>query len=685
MNALLRITLAFVGGILLHGILPDSFVGNIGYKVVLGAVMVLSALLFLLLWFRKSNRYFLGTVSLLLFMGLGWIRTPSLRDNNDFSLITAYEAAVTSPPETRAKTYKVEVRMLKVQQQNQWKPLSGKVVLYIDKGASRPHYGDVLLIRGAPRLVEPPQNPAQFDYQKFLSYKQIFHQHYLRSTDFALTGERETQWLKEWAYSVSEWSDAALRRLVPFDREYAVAKAMILGLRDEMDNELVQAYSAAGAVHVLSVSGFHVGIFVLLLAWLLRFIKKRRHGLYLYLGITLGIMWFYAVLTGLSAPVVRSALMVTILLLAEPLGKTKNTKNALFGSALILLVLDPLLIYSVSFQLSYAALGGILFWQPVLYQSFAFKDWFLDKIWEVSAAALTAQLATFPLAVYYFHQFPTYFLFVNPLVVALSIAMLYVAFATIVLSWIPFLAIGLGWLLTTITWFLNQVVILTEKLPYSVLENLSFSTMELLLVYGIGGFLAALLYYRNVRWFWGIGIASVILLMLQIVEINTFNKQKWLVVHAIPKQTAISLINGQEAILAADSAFFQPDHKPFNFYIKNFYTQQSINYIEEQPLGIPATEVRRLPFGELIVWQGQKILLVEKPIAETVPLVADYVLIRNTAFRKSENIKAVFGNQKLIFDNSNKFYVLDTLQKQAMLQHLPWYFVNQNGALVASF
>lgn len=685
MNALFRYTLAFIAGILLHGVFPESWMNVVDYQMAVGTVLALILLLFFLIRFRKTNRYILGFLTLLLFVCLGWIRTPSLNHKADFNQVTAYEVGVTSPSETRAKTYKVEVALLKAQWENQWHPLSGKVLLYIDKTAPKPRYGDVLLIRGAPRLVESPQNPAQFDYQRFLSYKQIFHQQYLRQTDFTLTGKRDTNWLKEGAYTVSEWSDAALRRLVPLDREYAVAKAMILGLRDEMDSDLVQAYSAAGAVHVLSVSGFHVGIFVLLLAWLLRFIKKRRHGLYLYLGITLGTMWFYAVLTGLSAPVIRSALMVTILLLAEPVGKIKNTKNALFGSALILLVFDPLLIYSVSFQLSYAALGGILFWQPVLYQSLMFKDWFLDKIWEVSAAALMAQLATFPLAVYYFHQFPTYFLLVNPVVVGLSVAMLYVAFVTLALSWIPFLSVGLGWLLTMTTWLLNQAVVLTEKLPYSVLGNLSFSGLELLLVYGIGGCLLALLYYRDVRWFWGIGIASVGLLILQVVEISTFDKQKWLVIHSVPKQSAVSLIDGREAVLVADSAFFQPDQKPFNFYLKNFYVNQSINHTQYESLEFPAADVKMLPFGKLIVWQGRKILLVEKSIADKVPLIADYVLIRNTAFRKLENITAVFGNQKLIFDNSNKFYVLDTLQKQAISRQLPWYFVNRKGALVAQF
>lgn len=685
MNALLRYTLAFIGGILLHGIAPLFWTSNEGFEVVLGIVVILGLLIFLLIRFHKSNRYLLGFLTFCLFVCLGWIRTPSLCNQTNFEQIIAYEAVVLSPVETRAKTYKIEVEILKAQWDNHWHPLEGKVLLYLDKKVSKPQYGDVLLIRGVPRLVEPPQNPAQFDYQRFLSYKQIFYQHYLRGTDFVLTGERQTNWLKDWAYRVSEWSDTALRRLVPLDREYAVAKAMVLGLRDEMDSELVQAYSAAGAVHVLSVSGFHITIFVGIVAFFLGRLEKRRRGRWLYLGITLITMWFYAVLTGLSAPVIRSALMFTIFLLAKPLGRKENSVNALFGSALILLAIDPLLIYSVSFQLSYAALGGIIFLQPVFYQSLTIKDGALDKIWAITAVALTAQLATFPIGAYYFHQFPNYFWLVNPLVVALSCAMLPVAFATIAFSWIPLVSNALGWLLTGITWLLNQIVIGTEKLPYAVLGGLSLSWIELLLIYGIMGLLLALVYYRDVRWWWGVGAASLGLFAVQVYEIQQFNKQSWLVVHAVPRQTAISLIENREGILIADSAFFQPDNKPFNFYLKNFYTARGIQHITPELLEAPSQLLKTLPFGKLIVWQGRKILLVEKPIAETVPVAADFVVIRNTAFRKSEQLRTVFGNQKLIFDNSNKFYVLDTLQKQAMAHHLPWYFVGQKGAFAAQF
>ena len=536
--------------------------------------------------------------------------------------------------------------------------------------------------------MEAPQNPAQFDYQKFLSQKRIYHQHYLKAVDFVFTGEYRGEWYKNTAYRVSEWSDAVLRRLVPLEQEYAVVKAMVLGLRDEMDSELVQAYSAAGAVHVLSVSGFHIAIFVAILNFILTNLEKRRYGRWLSLGITLTTLWFYAVLTGLSAPVIRSALMFTIFLLAGPLGRKENGANALFGSALILLAIDPLLLYSVSFQLSYAALGGIIFLQPVLYQSLTAKTWLMDKIWGMTTVALAAQLITFPIGVYYFHQFPTYFLLANPFVALLATAMLPVALAALAFSWVPFLGQGLGWGLTGITRVLNKIVIWTDALPFSTVGGLSFSALEVGLVYGIMAMILALGYTRNARWLWRAGALSLALFVVQLIEINYFERQKLLVIHSVARQSAISFINGNEALLMSDTAFFQPDRKPFNFYVKNFYIARNVHQIQEKVWEkVEPTSpvlVKKLPFGQLIVWQGKSLLVVEAPVGEAIPPVADYVLIRNSAFRSVDQVLPVFRKQKLIFDHSNKFYVLQTLQQQAQKWALPWYFVNAQGAFLVS-
>jgi competence protein ComEC len=458
---------------------------------------------------------------------------------------------------------------------------------------------------------------------------------------------------------------------------------MVLGIRDEMDADLVQAYSVAGAVHVLSVSGFHIAIFVWILSKLLGFLEKRKHGRWLYLAITLVTMWFYAVLTGLSAPVIRSALMFTIYLLAKPLRRQENTSNALFGSALILLVFDPLLIYSVSFQLSYLALGGIIFLHPMLYQSVTFKNKIVDWVWNITAVAFTAQLATFPLVAFYFHKFSTYFWLANPAVVGLSFLLLPLAFAAIALSWLPVVAQALGWLTATVTWLLNEIVIGVDALPFSVLSGIWLTKTEMLLAYAIIGFLLALLYYQQKQWLWRAVFCSLLLFGYQLFELNNSQKQQLLVVHNVPHQTVISLIEGQRSWLIADSAFFSAE-RGFSFYLDNFYTQQNIRHVTQIALEVPNPQVQDLNFGKLIVWKNQRIVIVEQPIG-IFPVKADLVIVRNTAFKKAEKLQEVFKNQRLVFDNSNKFYVQTQLYEASQQFGLNYYFTNRQGAFSRNF
>ncbi|TAG70599.1 MAG: DUF4131 domain-containing protein, partial [Runella slithyformis] len=234
MNTLLRFTLALVAGI----VLSDFYAFSPRPVLISCAALFV----FLLAFSSKLNRSLLGSLWLLLAVGLGWTNRYLTTQTNDpahLSNITtdvqAYEAAVVAPVEIRRKTYKTEVSLLRIKTNNQWQAASGRVLVYVAKTATEPSYGAVLLIRGAPKLVPAPQNPDQFDYRKFLTYRQIFHQHYLRNTDFVITNQTQTVWYKAAAYHLSKWRDAQLKRLVPCPREYAVTKAMVLGLRDEMD------------------------------------------------------------------------------------------------------------------------------------------------------------------------------------------------------------------------------------------------------------------------------------------------------------------------------------------------------------------------------------------------------------------------------------------------------------------
>jgi competence protein ComEC len=679
MNTLLRFTLAFVAGILLAHFYSFSI------PIVLAGVATL--VVFLAFFAQKLNRYALGAGWSVVAVALGWCNywlTSEAQSAThllqlDPAAIEAYEAVVATPAEVRQKTYKTEAQMRRVKTKGHWQNASGRILLYVAKSASMPAYGAILLVKGSPKLVLGPQNPNQFDYRSFLANRQVFHQHYLRASDFVITTQTNALWYKSWAYGLGQWSDAQLKRLVPWPREYAVTKAMVLGLRDEMDPDLVQAYSVAGAVHVLSVSGFHIAIFVWILSKLLGFIEKRKHGKWLYLAITLIILWFYAVLTGLSAPVIRSALMFTLLLLASPLKRKKNTENALFGSALILLILDPRLIHSVSFQLSYAALAGIIFLQPFLYQTLSFRQQWANWLWGISTVAFAAQLVTFPLGIFYFNQFPIYFWLVNPVVVGLAFVQLPLALATILFSWVPFLAEGLGWATTLTTWLLNQAVVWTEQLPFARLAGLAFSGIELALVYALMATLIGLVYYRSHRWLWATLALSLILCRIQLFENQEFANQKTMVVHAVPNQTAVSMVVGQQAMLLADTAFLN-NQRAFDFYLDDFYTQRATRQttrvaLENVPNNPPL--LKRSWWGQLLVWQGKKVAFVEQPVA-AFPAVFDLVIVRSNAYRNPADLLKSFGNQAVVLDNSNKYYVLEGLQAAGV----PYHFTNAEGAWV---
>lgn len=674
MNSLLRFTLAFIVGI---------WVANqVDYHNKTTLIISVLSLVLLTAFFKK--RYLSGSLLIASALVLGFLNltlhNQTLQVNHLLHLptdsITFYKAQLTTLPESRLKTYKVEADVTSIKTGNQWQNASGKIILYIDKKAAIPQYGNELLVKGAPRRAQPPLNPSEFDYAHFLSLKQIFHTQYIRSTDFVLSHKSQTAWYKKWAYAASQWSDNQLERLMPWPREYAVAKAMVLGIRDEMDTELSNAYSVAGAVHVLSVSGFHIAIFVWIISKLLGFLEKRnKQGLYLYLLITLLILWFYAVLTGLSAPVVRSALMFSIYLLAKPLHRKENTANALFGSALILLCFDPLLIYSVSFQLSYLALGGIIFLQPTIYQSISFSNKIIDKLWNLTAVAFAAQLATFPLLIFYFHQYSTYFWLANPAVVGLSFLLLPLALATIAFSWIPYLSVVLGWLTTFVTWLLNEIVLGIEKLPSSSLEGLSFNTTELVLVYAIIGFLIALFYFQSKKWLWYATAFSLLLFVYQIFEHSKAQHQKLMVVHHIQNQTVISLIDGQRAWVLADSSFFH-QARGYDYYLKNFYTEKSIQNVSQVAWEQPTDFINSLPFGKILVWNNQKIVLIDKPIAH-LPLKPDLVIIQKSAFKEPTKILQAFENQKVVFDGTNKPWVIEKLSA------LPYYFTSKTGAFIS--
>ena len=709
-----RYAAAFIAGITLYVYAPN------GYAL---PVLALAVGAGLLIWGFVQNagravkpiRVGPGIGGLLLLFALGWAityqRTARNRPDNIVhrtDTLRAYEGVVATQPEERAKTYRVELEIRRgsykkgpaaldsglislagmSNRQTNWQPLSGRVIIYLDKtGSPRPRYGEVWLVSGPPRPIDPPLNPGEFDYQHFLSYRNIYHQQYLRSFQRQVIAYDPPDRITELATVVNRWADSVFTRQVGSRAEYGIVNAMILGVRDDLDTEQYRAYSAAGAVHILSVSGLHVGILFAVLAFLLRPLIKRRGGRVAVAALQLFILWFYALVTGFSPPVLRSAGMFTVVILATASGRQQQLTNTLGASAFFILCFDPYALFSAGFQLSYLAVAGIGAWQSSLYQTFNFRNKWANRLWELTAVAIVAQLITFPLGVFYFHQFPTYFLVASPVVVVLSEILLPLAMATLAVSGVPFVGDALGWLLQKTAWLLNYAVAQTGQLPGAAWDGLWLSQTTLLLTYAFILSGVALLLTRNRAYLWVTCVAALLLAGLTVYDDYGQQHQKKLAVHFLPHRTAVSLTDGHASTLLTD---LDPhDTRSFDFYLKNTFGQWGVRDLTVADVRAdslnPTPAYYRNPDYALWVWRGKTLLLVNKLSGYRrwrLPAVVDYLIIRRNALGGWDDLDGRIVARHIIFDDSNKTPLTDRLLVEARQRGIVCYSVRQMGAYV---
>ncbi|QKZ13543.1 ComEC/Rec2 family competence protein [Spirosoma sp. KUDC1026] len=646
-----------------------------------------------------------GLGAFLLLVALGWLvtylRTGSNQPDSILhvaatpadTLLQSYEGVVTTQPEERAKTYRVELAVHRGLVDRHWQPMSGRILVYLDKANQPvPRYGEVWLVTGTPRLIDPPLNPGEFNYKRHLSYRGIYHQQYLRPFQRRVLGLDPPNVLTQLAIQVNQWADGVFTRQIGSRAEYGIVNAMILGVRDDLDTAQYQAYSIAGAVHILSVSGMHVGILFLVLTFLIGLVAGKRDDRVWLVLLQLAILWFYALVTGFSLPVLRSAGMFSLLLIAKALGRRTPLPNTLGAATFFILLYDPYALFSAGFQLSCLAVAGLGAWQSSVYQSITFRYSWLNKLWELTAVALVAQLVTFPLAVFYFHQFPTYFLLANPLVMGCSLVLLPLAMALLAVCWIPYLSDVLGWLLKEVAWLLNYAVTQTGKLPGAAWDGLWLSPVALILVYAVILCGTALILTRNRTYAWATCWLALLLAGLTIQDDYQQRHQRRLAVHFLPHKTAVSLTDGYTSTLLTDLPLH--DTRSYDFYLKNTFggwgiSRPAVAQLTNQPDTVltPAVSAyHQTPAYGLWVWQGKSILLVNKLTGQNrwkLPAVVDYLIVRRNALRDWEQLNGRVVARHIIFDDSNKTPLTDRLLAEAGRRGIACYSVRQMGAYVA--
>ena len=318
-----RYTILLIFGICLYNFLPFS-----DLSILSGVGIILFLFYAFLYVFRQRirNQFLTGIIGglFLIFSGyfLSFLRTEknsSQHYSHQIRKFDFFEIVVDNLVEEKDNSWKTVGVIRSIISNNSILPTSGKILLYFDnKTIEKPQYGDVFFVKGNPQEIASPKNPEEFDYQKYMNRQNITHQQYLRVENCEKIENEPPDILINFALRTNANADSILTTFVEGKNQYGVANAMILGQRDDLSNDLMQAYSAAGAIHVLSVSGLHVGVIYTVLLWIFGFMnKKGKYGKIGFFMLIFSVLWFYAFVTGLSSPVLRSSVMFSIFLMAE--------------------------------------------------------------------------------------------------------------------------------------------------------------------------------------------------------------------------------------------------------------------------------------------------------------------------------------------------------------------------------
>ncbi|MDP6909121.1 MAG: ComEC/Rec2 family competence protein, partial [Flavobacteriales bacterium] len=417
-------------------------------------------------------------------------------------------------------------------------------------------------------------NPNEFNYARYLRFHNILFRGYVNSKNWKLLSDGKPS-LKRWFLKVRSQLISKLEAARLQDDELAVASALILGYRLDLDRELMAAYAEAGATHVLAVSGLHVGIVYVIFNMLLKFMDRSRKTRILKTIILILCLFGYAGLTGLSASVFRAATMFSFVAVGKMIDRSTNIFNTLAASAFCLILYEPMIVMQVGFQLSYAAVIGIVIVQPKLFNLIAFNNRLVDWAWSITCVSLAAQLATFPLGLLYFHQFPNLFLISNLLVIPAAAVILYLGFSLFLFSfWEPAL-LFFGFLLDSIIELLNDTVSLIERIPHSVLSGIDISILESLLIYGIISSFLVFIANKRFSGLYASLILTVVLLAYQVIETHSQKNQKFIAIYNVRGETAIALIEGKDVTFLSSKEMWE-DEQRMLFHVRHHWWNKGI-------------------------------------------------------------------------------------------------------------
>lgn len=532
-----------------------------------------------------------------------------------------------------------------------------------------PQYGDKMLLKGQPTEVPPPYNPNEFDYRKYLYHKGIQHQLFVGDIAYRIMDVDSGNPLLARSLQIRQRLVDKFRLYLKDDQAYQVAIALIFGYRSQVDQETLRAFTNTGTIHVLSVSGLHVGLVFAFLTLLLGWMDRFKYGRQIRVILIFMAVWLYVILTGMAPPILRAGIMISFFLLTLITGRKQVNINTLLASAFFILLFEPAYLFDVGFQLSYLAMLGIFLLYPICCKLYLPQHKLLSAIVAYCYVSVAAQLFTMPFALFYFGQFPNYFLPANLFIALPGTLIMYLG---LLLSVCPFEMINdwLGIVLDKVLIVSMEGLKRIEQLPYAIIQGISWNWFQVTCSLC---FLMMLVWMLNTKKKFALFGMGVCLLALQIsLSLESYRSKNYQGIHVYNVRANLAIADIYKGRVRLLSSLDSLQHPVLTFQV----LPDLHRYARERDIEFVPLKMSERVNIELAI-QGKKILVSEGGI-DTLASSYDWVIWR----RNNRNNALHLNARLLLLDGSNSDrYTADFIRNHEDLV-LSLYQLKDNFAYV---
>ena len=597
---------------------------------------------------------------------------------------------INEPPVFKEKFVRCIVKTEQSGNANEIQTTSGNAVAYfaITDESLNFKYGDLVLVKNKPSALDAPSIPYQYDYKGYLDKRNIHFTLFPREHEFISIHQNHGYLLLRFAYRLRDWCVNCIKKFVDSKKEAAVVSALTVGYRDEISQDVVQSYSSAGVIHILAVSGMHVGLLYLMLEFFLKFLNRNATTKIFKVILILCLIWLFAMITGLGGSIVRAAAMISLLIVGRNLKRRMDIIDSLCSSAFLILLISPFTFIDAGFQLSFTALVGIALWERNFSQLLEWRNPLMQLVWRMCSVSMAAQLGVLPLTLFYFNQFPMLFLVANVIGVPLSTAILYGGLILFILSPIVMLAQFVGELLKSATQLLDNYINWVQSFSVSTINIPSFGIASLLLTAFALIFFSDFIERKIPR-----KIIYCLSAMLIVVLINTISnlnylKEKQLLFLHFGKGDAYIFRETNNAVIIADNDLLTDEY--FGQYTSSFLKHTPVSNLQVISLNkLNDSTVLSWKkfhcFGSFISFCGEHgVVLKNNSLQSTENLSVNFIIALKPENKLTE-IKKYFSPAILVASDDQKNFNFKSLKNHCTQLSLPLHYLPVDGPWIKQF